>query len=145
MNTDDKEKSLLCFDEGFPDRVLRTSFYLSLIIIAYSLSYMSVMLTVSVSIGCFISLAVYKALWWAIQHGVRNKRAEIKGFFLKISLVKYGVVGVMLFVACLLLDINVTALAIGLGIVLAVIVMKVGSRILVHYLNRTVRAQSSRS
>lgn len=142
MNTGDKEKYLLCFDEGFPERVLKTSFFLSLIIVAYSLCYMSVMLTVSVTIGCFISLVLYKTLWWTIQHGVQNKRSEIKGFFLKISIVKYFVLGLMLLLACLFLDINVAAMAIGLGIVLAVIIAKVGSRLLVNYLNRSVKAQN---
>ena len=139
MNTVVKEKPLLCFDEGFPDRVLKTSFFLSLIIIAYSLSYMSLMLTLSVSIGCFISLILYKTTWWTIQHAVQYKSTGIKGFFLKISILKYFVVSAMLLSACLFLDINVAAMALGLGIVVAVIILKVGSRLLVNYLNRSIK------
>jgi hypothetical protein len=142
MMADDKEKSFLCFDEGFPDRVLKTSYLLSLIVIACSLSYMSLMLTASIVIGCLISLILYKTTWWTIQHGIQNKREEMKGFFLKISFLKYFVVGAMLLSACLLLEVNVAALALGLGIVVAVIVLKVGSRLFVNYMNRAVKVSN---
>ena len=76
-----KEPSSL-FDESFPDRVIKTSVLLSLIIIAGSLSYMSFVLTTSIAIGCFISIALLKTTWWTIQYAVRHKREKIKGFFL---------------------------------------------------------------
>ena len=139
MITEDREKSLLCFDEGFPARVLKTSYLLSLIVIACSLSYMSLMLTASIAIGCFISLILYKTTWWTIEYSTKYKRGKIKGFFLKVSFLKYFVVGAMLLSACLLLEINVAALALGLGIVVAVIILKVGSRLFVNYMNRAVK------
>ncbi len=142
MITGDKTKNFLLLDDGFPDRVLKTSFYLSLIVIVCSLSYMSFMGTVSVAVGCCISLILYKMLWWTIQYAVRHKRSEIKGFFLKVSLVKYGIVGVMLFSACVFLEVNVVALALGLSIVLIVLVMKIGSKLLVNYMNRAVKVSS---
>ncbi len=139
--TNNKAPSSL-FDESFPDRVIKTSVLLSLIIIAGSLSYMSFVLTTSIAIGCFISIALFKTTWWAIRHAVRHKREKIKGFFLKISFLKYFIIGAMLLSACLFLEINVAAMSLGLSIVVAVIVMKVGSRILVNYLNRSVRASN---
>ncbi|HHT9136355.1 MAG TPA: hypothetical protein ACFYEK_03830 [Candidatus Wunengus sp. YC60] len=138
----DKEKSLLCFDEGFPDRVLKTSYLLSLIVIACSLSYMSLMLTASIAIGCLISLILYKTTWWTIKYSTMYKRENIKGFFLKVSFLKYFVAGAMLLSACLLLEVNVAALALGLGIVVAVIVLKVGSRLFVNYMNRAVKVSN---
>ncbi|MBM4065678.1 MAG: hypothetical protein FJ266_08560 [Planctomycetes bacterium] len=130
------------FDEHFPDRALKTSVLLSLIIIAGSLSYMSFMLTASIAIGCFLSIALFKTTWWAIQYGVRHKREKMKGFFLKISFLKYFIIGAMLFSACLFLEINVAAMTLGLSIVVAVIVMKVGSRLFVNYLNRSIKVPS---
>ena len=130
------------FDENFPDRVLKTSVLLSLIIIAGSLSYMSFMLTASIAIGCFISIALFKTTWWTILHAVRHKREKIKGFFLKISFLKYFIIGAMLLSACLFLEINVAAMSLGLSIVVAVIVMKVGSRLFVNYLNRSIKVPS---
>lgn len=136
---DDREKPLLFLDKDFPDRVIKTSFFLSLMAIVCSLSYKSFSLTLSVTIGCFISLILYKTLWWTIQHATQYKRTDIKVFFLKISLLKYFVVGTMLFLACLFLEVNIVAMALGLGIVLAVVVMKIGSRVLVTYLNRSIK------
>ena len=130
------------FDENFPDRVLKTSVMLSLIIIAGSLSYMSFVLTTSLAIGCFISIALFKTTWWAIQYAVRHKREKIKGFFLKISFLKYFIIGTMLLSACLFLEINAAAMSLGLSMVVAVIVMKVGSRLFVNYLNRSVKASN---
>jgi hypothetical protein len=98
--------------------------------------------TVSVATGCCISLILYKMLWWTIQYAVRHKRSEIKGFFLKVSLIKYGIVGVMLLSTCLFLEVNVTALALGLSIVLIVLVMKIGSKLLVNYMNKFVKVSS---
>ena len=141
MSTNDKESSSL-FDESFPDRVLKTSVLLSLIIIAGSLSYMSFMLTASIAIGCFISIALFKTTWWTILHAGRHKREKIKGFFLKISFLKYFIIGAMLLSACLFLEINVAAMSLGLSIVVAVIVMKVGSRLFVNYLNRSIKVPS---
>src|SRR3990172_4927280 len=142
MTTDDKEKSVVFLDDGFPDRVLKTSVMLSLIIIAGSLSYMSFMLTASIAIGCFISIALFKTTWWTILHAVRHKREKIKGFFLKISFLKYFIIGTMLLFACLFLEINVAAMSLGLSMVVAVIIMKVGSRLFVNYLNRSVKASN---
>ena len=142
MTTDDKEKSVLFPDDGFPDRVIKTSVLLSLIIIAGSLSYMSFVLTTSIAIGCFISIALLKTTWWTIQYAVRHKRKKIKGFFLSISFLKYFIIGSMLLSACLFLEINAAAMALGLSIVVAVIVMKIGSRLFVNYMNRPVKAPS---
>ncbi len=127
------------FDENFPDRVLKTSVMLSLIIIAGSLSYMSFVLTTSLAIGCFISIALFKTTWWTIQYAVRHKREKIKGFFLKISFLKYFIIGTMLLSACLFLEINAAAMSLGLSMVVAVIIMKVGSRLFVNYLNRSIK------
>lgn len=142
MITDEKDKFSLSLDDGFPDRVLRTSLYLSLMIIVCSLSYVSFMGTVSVAVGCFISLTLYKTLWWMVQYAVRHKRSEIKGFFLKVSLVKYGIVGAMLLSFCLFFEVNAVALALGLGIVLIVLVMKIVSKLLVNYMNKSINGSS---
>ena len=135
----DKEKSLLSLDEGFPDRVFKTTFLLSLILIVCSLSFMSFMLSVSLAIGCFISIALFKTSWWTIRHAVQYKRSKIKSFFLKMSILKYFAIGAMLLSACLFLEVNVVALALGLGIVVAVIILKIVSKILVNYMNRSVK------
>ena len=133
------------FDDGFPDRVIKTSVLLSLIIIVGSLSYMSFVLTTSIAIGCFISIALLKTTWWTIQYAVRHKREKIKGFFLSISFLKYFIIGTMLLSACLFLEINVAAMALGLSMVVAVIVMKVGSKLLVNYMNVTIKASNFKS
>lgn len=142
MITDDKTKYSLSLDDGFPDRVLKTSLYVSLMIIVCSLSYLSLIGTVSVAVGCFISLILYKMLWWMVQYAVRHKRSEIKGFFLKVSLVKYGIVGAMLLSFCLFFEVNVIALALGLSVVLIVLVMKIGSKLLVNYMNKSIKVSS---
>lgn len=142
MTDREEGKDILSLDAGFPDRVLRTSFYLSLIIIVGSLSYLSFMGTMSIAAGCCISLILYKMLWWTVQHAVRHKRSEIKGFFLKVSLFKYGIVGVMLLSVCLFLDVQAVALALGISIVMIVLVLKIGSRILVNYMNKSIKVSS---
>ena len=80
MATDDKEKSVLFSDDGFPDRLVKTSVLLSLIIIAGSLSYMSFVLTTNIAIGCLSSIALLKTTWWTIQYALWHKREKIKGF-----------------------------------------------------------------
>lgn len=143
MVKEDAEKSLL-FDEGFPERVLRTSFLLSLIVIAYSLSYMSLKITLSVAMGCFTSIALCKVLWWTLQHALKYKRSEIKKFFLKVSILKYFLVGVILFSLCFFLEVDTVAMAFGLGVVVMVIIMKIGSKLLVNYLNRSIKVPVER-
>ncbi len=142
MITDDKTGFSLSLDDGFPGRVLTTSLYLSLVIIVCSLSYLSLMGTVSLAVGCFLSLIVYKILWWTIQYAVLHKRSEIKGFFLKVSLTKYGIIGVMLLSFCLFFEVNIVALSLGLGIVLIVLVTKIGSTLLVKYMNTSIKMTS---
>ena len=51
----------------------------------------------------------------------------------------------MLLSACLFLEINVAAMALGLSMVVAVIVMKVGSKLLVNYMNVTIKASNFKS
>lgn len=136
---EDEKEAFELFDEGFPDRALKTSFYLSLVLIACSLSYQSVKLTVSLTLGCFISLALCNVLWRTIRRSLEHNKSEIKSIFLRDSIVKYVFVGVLLLSACLFIDVNVVAMAIGLGIVVAVIMMKAGGRLLVRYMNRTVK------
>lgn len=144
MTTENKGKDFLSLDAGFPDRVLKTSFYLSVITILASLSYMTVMVTVSFAVGCCISLILYKMLWWTVQHAVQNKRSEIKSFFLKVSLAKYGIVGVMLLSVCLILEVQIVALALGLSMVLIVLIMKIVSRILVNFMNTSIKVSSQK-
>ena len=50
----------------------------------------------------------------------------------------------MLLSACLFLEINAAAMALGLSIVVAVIVMKVGSRLFVNYMNKAVKGNYSK-
>ncbi|OOP56117.1 MAG: hypothetical protein AYP45_10885 [Candidatus Brocadia carolinensis] len=144
MTTENKRKDFLSLDAGFPDRVLKTSFYLSVITILASLSYMTVMVTVSFAVGCCISLILYKMLWWTVQHAVQNKRSEIKSFFLKVSLAKYGIVGVILLSVCLILEVQIVALALGLSMVLIVLIMKIVSRILVNFMNTSIKVSSQK-
>lgn len=137
---EDEKEAFELFDEGFPDRALKTSFYLSLVLIACSLSYQSVMLTVSLALGCFISLTLCSVLWLTIRRSLRRDKSEIKSIFLRDSIVKYVFVGVVLLMSCLFMDINVAAMAVGLGIVVAVIMTKAASRLLVSYMNRAVKS-----
>jgi len=136
---DNSVKAEDLFDEGFPDRVLQMSFYVSLVVIACSLSYQSFTITLSVSIGCFMSLVLLKVTWWAIRHAVQYKQSRIKGFILKINIIKYFALGACLLSACVFWDINAVALAIGLGIVLMIIILKVTGKLLVNYMNKTIK------
>ena len=71
-----------------------------------------------------------------------HKNNIVKGFFLSISFLKYFIIGSMLLSACLFLEINAAAMSLGLSIVVAVIVMKVGSRLFVNYMNVTIKASN---
>jgi len=142
MLKDYKSKISLLFDEVFPERVLKTSVLLSLIVIAGSLSYMSFVLTTSIAIGCFISITLFKTTWWTIRHATQNNKSKIKWFFLKISLLKYFIIGSLLLSACFFLEINVVAMSLGLGMVVAVIVLKVGGTALVNFMNKSVKMPS---
>jgi hypothetical protein len=135
----DKEESLVFPDDGFPDRVLKTSLFLSAIVIICSLSYVSLLSTVSIAVGCFLSLVTYKTLWWTIRYGMQYKKSEMKKFFLQIGLLKYFTVGTVLFAACFFLDVNILAMTFGLGIVIIVIVLKMASRLLVSYMNTSIK------
>lgn len=135
----DEKMAALFFDEGFPDRVFKMSLYLSLVVVAYSLSYMSFMLTLSIAIGCLVSLASCKVLWWTVQQGLWHGRSEIKKFFLKVSILKYFAMGGILFFSCVFLKINIVAMASGLSIVMAVIVMKIGSKLLVNFMSKSIK------
>ena len=60
-------------------------------------------------------------------------------FFLKVSFLKYFVLGAMLLSACLFLDVNIFAMAAGLGIVVAVVILKIVGRLLVNYMNKSIK------
>jgi hypothetical protein len=134
-----EEKASLFFNEGFPDRVFKMSLYLSLVVVAYSLSYMSFMLTLSIAIGCLVSLVSCKVLWWTVQQGLWHGRSETKRFFLKVSILKYSAMGGILFFSCVFLNINIVAMSVGLSIVMVVIVMKIGSKLLVNFMNKSIK------
>jgi hypothetical protein len=48
----------------------------------------------------------------------------------------------MLLSFCLFSEVNVIALALGLSIVLIVLVMKIGSKLLVNYMNKSFKVSS---
>ena len=144
MSIKNKETSPPLIDESFPDRVIKMSILLSLILVGGSLSYMSLMLTVSVATGCFVSVFLYKTLWWTIQRATRKDRSAMKGFFLKISILKYFAAGLVLFFACVFLNINVAAMTLGLSIVVVVVVLKIVSKLLVNYLDKSIEPRITR-
>jgi len=67
------------------------------------------------------------------------KGLRLKDFFFKISFLKYFILGAILLSACLFLEINIFAMALGLGIVVAVVILKIAGRLLVNYMNKSVK------
>jgi len=128
-------------DDGFIQRVHKTSLWLSLFIIILSLSYRDSAITLGLILGVSISLTFFKLLCWTVNRFFSSKlQMRKRAFFaIKITLLKFPLLGVLLYYVLRYININPLALIVGIGIVQAVMVLKVVGILFVNYTNPLAR------
>ncbi len=128
-------------DDAFIQRVYKTSLLLSLFIIIFSLSYRDSAITLGLLMGVSISLIFFKLLCWTVNKFFSSKlhMKKMVFFAVKITLLKLPLLGVILYYALRYIKINPLALIVGIGIVQAVMVLKVAGMLLVNYMNSPAR------
>ncbi len=128
-------------DDGFIQRVHKTSLLLSLFIIILSLSYRDSAITLGLLLGVSISLTFFELLRWTVNKFFISKLHWKKSAFfaIKITLLKFPLLGVILYYVLKYININPLALIVGIGIVQAVMVLKVVGILFVNYMNSLAR------
>ncbi|MEE8185515.1 MAG: ATP synthase subunit I [Thermodesulfobacteriota bacterium] len=126
---------LLIVDDGFLQRVQKTSLLLSLFVIISSLAYWDSSITLGLILGAFISLTFFGILCWTINR-LFKLDSKKRGFFaIKITLLKFPLLAIVLYYALSYISINPLALIVGIGIVQVVIILKIFGILLVNYMN----------
>ena len=133
---------LLIIDDGFLKRVHKTSLLLSLFIIISSLTYWNSSITLGLITGVFISLTFFEILCWTVNRFFNFKfdRKKRVFFALKITLLKFPLLGIFLYYILSYISINPLALIAGIGIVHVVIILKVVGILFVNYMNSMAKA-----
>ena len=128
-------------DDGFIQRVHKTSLLLSLFIIILSLSYRDSAITLGLLLGVSISLTFFELLWWTVNKFFSSKLHWKKSAFfaIKITLLKFPLLGIILYYVLKYININPLALIAGIGIVQAVMILKVVGILFVNYMNSLAR------
>ena len=131
----------MIIDDGFIQRVHKTSLLLSLFIIILSLSYRDNAITLGLVLGVSISLTFFDILWWTVNKFFNSKlhRKKSAFFAIKITLLKFPLLGIILYYVLSHININPFALIVGIGIVQAVMVLKVVGILFVNYTNPLAR------
>lgn len=132
---------VLVIDDGFLQRVFKTSLMFSLFIVISSLVYEDSSITLGLAIGAFISLTFFAILRWTIDRFFKLDNKKRVFFAVKITLLKFPLLGIILYYAFRHITINPLALIAGIGIVQAVMVLKVVGILLVNYMNSLVKVQ----
>jgi hypothetical protein len=126
---------LLIIDDGFLQRVHKTSLLLSLFIIISSLVYWDSSITLGLILGASIGLTFFGILCWTVNRFSKLDSKKRVFFAIKITLLKFPLLGVVLYYAFSYISINPLALIAGIGIVQAVIILKIVGILLVNYMN----------
>ena len=131
----------MIIDDGFIQRVHKTSLLLSLFIIILSLSYRDNAITLGLVLGVSISLTFFDISWWTVNKFFNSKlhRKKSAFFAIKITLLKFPLLGIILYYVLSHININPFALIVGIGIVQAVMVLKVVGILFVNYTNPLAR------
>jgi hypothetical protein len=126
---------LLIVDDGFLQRVHKTSLLFSLFIIISSLAYWDSSITLGLVLGASIGLTFFGILRWTVSKFFKLGSKKKVFFAIKITLLKFPLLGIVLYYAFSYISINPLALIAGIGIVQAVIILKIVGILLVNYMN----------
>ncbi|MFN3467652.1 MAG: ATP synthase subunit I [Candidatus Brocadiales bacterium] len=137
-----QEGKTLILKEDFPQRVFYTSLFLTAIIAIASSSFQSPEISLSLLAGCAISLGLCKLQWWTVKRFFqKGRQASGTRPFVWITLLKYSAVCLLFYIIFCHLQVHVTAFLVGIGLVPAVVSLKMAGIVLVNHLNGTAGAQ----
>jgi|GEM_PF-597688 hypothetical protein len=114
----------LTIDKDFPRRVFKTSMVLSALITLLLFLYGQWSITLGFMIGAAISILFFKILWWTVDQIFKRSGKKALYFSLKIFIVKFPLLGILLYYLFLNVDINPFALVSGIAVLQAVMFLK---------------------
>lgn len=125
----------LIIDDGFLQRVSKTSLLVSLFIIISSLAYWDSSITLGLILGAFIGLTFFGILCWTVNRFFKLDSKKRVFFAIKITLLKFPLLCIVLYYVLGYISINSFALIAGIGIVQAVMILKIVGILLLNYMN----------
>ncbi|MFV1951332.1 MAG: ATP synthase subunit I [Nitrospinota bacterium] len=127
----------IIIDDDFLQRVLKTSLWVSLFIIMCSFAYRDSSMTAGLFLGACISLVFFALLCWTVKKifNFKQNREKTPFFAIKITLIKFPVLGVILYYSLSRIDINPFSLIAGISIVQVVMILKVIGMLFTNRMN----------
>jgi ATP synthase I chain len=127
----------IIIDDAFLRRVLKTSLWFSLFIIMCSFAYRDNSITMGLFLGACISLAFFAVLHWTVNKffSFKKDRKKKPFFAIKITLIKFPILGVILYYSLTHVNINSFSLIVGISIVQAVMILKVVGMLFTNRMN----------
>ena len=137
-----QEGKTLILEEGFPRRVFYTSLFLMAVMTTASTSFQSLKISLSLLAGCAISMGLCKLQWWTVKRSFqKGQQSSRTRSFVWITLLKYSSLCLLFYIGFCYLEVHVTAFLVGIGLVPAVVSLKMAGVGLVNHLNSPAGAQ----
>lgn len=128
-------------DEGFPARVLRTSVWLTVVVLVLAALQQAWRVVIGFGVGAGINLAAFLALdgtLGALLGAARESRRGMKWFWTAVAFLKFPALVAAMALSLTYMEMDYIAFAAGLGIAQAVMISKVASLVLVDAVNRWI-------
>lgn len=129
--------NILKIDEELPRRVLNTSLIVAALVLLISISNWSFETTLGLAVGMGISIIFFMLLCSSVKSFVLIEKNRRMPFFVIVSILKFIVLSIALFLVFEHLSISYLALLIGSGLAQSIIFLKLTGMGMVNYMNRT--------
>jgi hypothetical protein len=134
--------NILKIDENFPQRVINTSLILASLILLISISNWQLDVTIGLALGMGISIIFFMILLSTVKSLVIIENDRRILFFAIVTLLKFIVLSIVLFLLFKYLTINYLAFLIGIGLAQSIIFLKLIGIVLVNKMNKIDKIES---
>jgi hypothetical protein len=135
----------LTIDKDFPRRVFKTSMVLSALITLLLFMLGQWPITLGFMIGAAISLLFFKILWWTVDQIFKRSGKKALYLALKIFLIKFPLLGILLYYLFLNVDINPFALVGGIAVIQAVMFLKALGVVIANSTRKSAQSKHANS
>ncbi len=129
--------NILKIDEGLPRRALNTSLIVAALVLLISISNWPFEVTLGLAVGMGISIIFFMLLCGSVKSLVIIEKNRRMPFFVIVTILKFIVLSIALFLVFKYLSISYLALLIGIGLAQSIIFLKLIGMEMVNYMNRT--------
>ena len=134
--------NILRIDENFPRRVINTSLIIATLILLISISNWQLDVTIGLALGMGISIIFFMILLSTVKSLVIIENDRRIPFFAIVTLLKFIVLSIVLFLFFKYLTISYLAFIIGIGLAQSIIFLKLIGIVLVNKMNKIDKIES---